>query len=44
MRDVINHDVRVLPREFQDNSQADAAIATGNNGDFIFKIHDVFSG
>jgi hypothetical protein len=34
--DVIDDDVCALAREFEGDGQADAAIATGHDGDFIF--------
>jgi len=36
MRDVINDDVCPLFGQLQNDGHADAAIATGNDGDFTF--------
>ncbi len=44
MRDVINDDVRALPREFQHDGQADAAVAAGDDGDFAFETHNFLLG
>jgi len=39
MYNVVNDDPGPLPGEFQHDSKTDAAVTTGDNGNFIFKDH-----
>ena len=42
MHDVIDNDIGALPGEFQHDGHADSAIATGDDGDFVFKVHRIW--
>ena len=42
MRDVVDHDIRTLPGQFQDDRQTDAAVAAGDDGHFSFETHATF--
>ena len=39
MGDVVDHDVRPLPGEFEHNGLTDTAVAAGDNGDFVLQKH-----
>ena len=40
MGDVVDHDVRALPGQFEHNGLADTAVTTGDNGDFVLQKHE----
>jgi hypothetical protein len=39
MSHVVDDDVRALPCQFEDDGEADSAVASGDDGDLAFEIH-----
>jgi hypothetical protein len=43
MSDIVNDDVRALFGQLQHDRQANPAVTSGDDCDFIFRTHDIYS-